>query len=78
MPRLSHADVKFVLTAVTSLLGPIISAPALQNSTGKSHSVSIGEHGRSSSVSAADKATLKVSHELHQAAAFIGMYTIFL
>ncbi|KAH9525120.1 Protein unc-80 [Bulinus truncatus] len=71
-PRLSHADMIFVLTVIINLLSPSASVHSNQNNVNKSTYLSIGEYGRSSSVSHADKGN-KSTSELHLHTALVGL-----
>jgi hypothetical protein len=72
MPKLMLVDMQYVLQAVSSLLNPSITQTSTHNASAKPHYIGVGEHGRSGSVSAADKCTLRVANELQHVAAFIG------
>ncbi|KAK6194683.1 hypothetical protein SNE40_000272 [Patella caerulea] len=71
MPKLSHIDVVFICNIICNLLsqgGKVHGS----NNNAKSH-LSIGEYGRSSSISQSDKPTYKLASDLQQWGALLGL-----
>ncbi|XP_055887561.1 protein unc-80 homolog isoform X2 [Biomphalaria glabrata] len=71
-PRLSHADMTFALTVIINILSPSASNQSNQNNFNKSTYLSIGEYGRTPSVSQTDK-SIKYISELHLHTALVGL-----